>query len=64
MLKHQLIVKSRCCSFVSFPFFIPKNDGSAHIVDYGHLKAAQIYSSPKFCLLPILAIESNRIELV
>ena len=63
MLKHKLIVQARC-SFVSYPFIIAKSDGSARvIIDYGHLKAAGIYSSPTFFLPPLLAVELNRMEL-
>ena len=64
MLKHKLIVQAKRCSFVSYPFIIAKSDGSARVItDYGHLKAAGVYSSPTFFLPPLLAIEPNRIEL-
>ena len=64
MLEHNLIMPVKHCSFVSYPFVIPKGGGSTHIIiDYGHLKAANLYNSPKFSLPPVLSLEPIRIKL-
>ena len=44
-------------NFVSYPFLIPKKPGErpSFIADFGHLRSKNLYSAPKFRLVPVIA---------
>ena len=45
-------------SFVSFPFLVPKASGKHRlIIDYRHLREKDLYTAPRFRLIPIIASE-------
>ena len=52
-------------SFVSFPFLTPKKPGERlrFIVDYGHLRSKNLYSAPKFWLVPVIASAAASVTL-